>query len=64
MTRKQFLIQVKVPEEPLYYVYQEIMTDPVKVLVRFAVKTRLDILFSAARFVGKLSHATFSWNLA
>ena len=46
------LIHVKVPEEPLYYVYQEIMTDPVKVLVRFAVKTRLDILFSAARFVG------------
>ena len=53
------LIYVKVPKEPLHAVYQEIMTDPVKV-----PKTRLDILFSAARFISKLSHAAFSWNLA
>ena len=53
------LIYVKVPKEPLHDVYQEIMTDPVKVR-----KTRLDILFSAACFIGKLSHAAFSWNLA
>ena len=32
------LIYVKVPKEPLHDVYQEIMTDPVKVLVRFSVK--------------------------
>lgn len=53
------LIYVKVPKEPLHDVYQEIMTDPVNVR-----KTRLDILFSAARFIGKLRHAAFSWNLA
>ena len=53
------LIYVNVPKEPLHDVYQEIMKDPVKVR-----KTRLDILFSAARFIGTLSHAAFSWNLA
>lgn len=53
------LIYVKVPKEPLRDVYQEIMTDPVKVR-----KTRLDILVPAARFIGKMSHAAFSWNLA
>ena len=53
------LIYVKVPNEPLRDVYQEIMTDPVKVR-----KTRLDILVPPARFIGKMSHAAFSWNLA